>query len=148
MNSKYLMLSEAQRDGSIWTNLPTLSSSTRPCYFTVIRATLVFSSAETFEGIDILCNIPAMNYFSSSNDAPLCANLTTVDKKLFEMTLNNEIHLLTNDNLKRVEFKLQDNNGTAIAIDGDDSLEVLIKIDYFDQEEMTDKVISEQVKRL
>tara|TARA_R110000803_G_scaffold29397_2_gene67102 strand:+ start:259 stop:528 length:270 start_codon:yes stop_codon:yes gene_type:complete len=89
-----------------------------------------------------------MNYFSSSNDAPLCANLTTVDKKLFEMTLNNEIHLLTNDNLKRVEFKLQDNNGTAIAIDGDDSLEVLIKIDYFDQEEMTDKVISEQVKRL
>ena len=148
MNSKYLRLSETERVGSTWNNLPTLSSSTRPCYITIIRATLVFSVVETFEGINLLCNVPSLNYFASSNNAPLCANLTSTDKTLYELTMTNEIHLLTNDNLKRIEFILQDNNGSAVAIDEADSLEVLIKIDYFDQEEMTDKVLSEQVKRL
>ena len=148
MNSKYLRLSDTERVGATWNNLPTLSSSTRPCYITIIRATLVFSVVETFEGINLLCNVPSLNYFASSNNTPLSANLTSTDKTLYELTMTNEIHLLTNDNLKRVEFILQDNNGSAVAIDEADSLEVLIKIDYFDQEEMTDMVLSEQVKRL
>ena len=148
MNSKYLMLLEAERDGTTWNNLPTLSSSTRPCYITIIRATIILAAQGSIEGVNMLCNIPALNYFSSSNNATLCANLTTTDNTVYQMTLNNEIHLLTNDNLKRVEFLLQDDKGDAVVIGTNDSLEVLIKIDYFDQEEMTDKVLSEQVKRL
>ena len=142
------MLSEAQRAGSTWTNLPTLSSSTRPCYITIIRATVILAAQGTIEGINMLCNVPALNYFASSNYSPLCANLTTTDNTVYQMTLNNEIHLLTNDNLKRVEFLLQDHKGDAVTIGTTDSLEVLIKIDYFDQEEQTDTFLSEQVKRL
>jgi hypothetical protein len=92
--------------------------------------------------------IPTLNYTSSSNDSPIVAMLNTVDKKLYDMQHDNKIHLLTNDALKKCEFILEDNNGNVLTIDADDSLEIMIKIDYVDQERQTESYLSEVPKLL
>ena len=64
------------------------------------------------------------------------------------MQHTNEIHLLTNDALKKCEFILEDNNGASVTIDVADSLEIMIKIDYVDQDKQTENYLSEIPKHL
>jgi len=92
--------------------------------------------------------IPTLNYTSSSNDSPIVAMLNTGDKKLYDMQHDNKIHLLTNDQLKKCEFILESNNGTVVTIDGDDSLEIMIKIDYIDQVKHTNDILLEIPRHL
>jgi len=147
-NCNYLFLHETQRDGTTWSNLPTLQSSRRECYITIINCKLGFSSTETHESVNVRMIIPTLNYTSSSNDSPIVAILSTSDKKIYEIQHTNEIHLLTNDALKKCEFILEDNNGASITIDAGDSLEIMIKIDYVDQERQTESYLSELPKHL
>ena len=140
-NCNYLFLHEAQRDGTTWSNLPTLQSSRRECYITITDCKLVFDSVQTDESVNLKMVIPTLNYTSSSNDSPVVAMLNTVDKKLYDMQHDNKIHLLTNDALKKCEFILEDNNGNVITIDADDSLEIMIKIEYVDQEKDRKSVV-------
>jgi len=147
-NCNYLFLHETQRDGTIWNNLPTLQSSRRECYITITDCKLVFSSTETHESVNLKMIIPTLNYTSSSNDSPIVAMLNTSDKKVYDMQHDNDIHLLTNDQLKKCEFILEDNNGNVITIDADDSLEIMIKIEYVDQEKQTESYLSEVPKHL
>lgn len=147
-NCNYLFLHEAQRDGTTWSNLPTLQSSRRECYITITDCKLVFDSTQTNESVNLKMVIPTLNYTSSSNDSPIVAMLNTVDKKLYDMQHDNKIHLLTNDALKKCEFILEDNNGNVITIDGDDSLEIMIKIDYVDQAKETENYLSEIPRHL
>ena len=154
MHPEYLMLSNSERNGvgvtggAIWYNLPTITNSTRPCYFTVINAKLIFNTAKSHDGVNVHARLPVMNYYSSSNDEPLAVMMNTVDSKIYELLTTNEIHLLTNDNLKNVEFILHDNTGDLISIDANDSLEVCIKLEYFNQDEMANTLVSERIKRL
>jgi len=92
--------------------------------------------------------IPTLNYTSSSNDSPVVAMLNTSDKKVYDMQHDNKIHLLTNDSLKKCEFILEDNNGASITIDAGDSLEIMIKIEYLDQEKATENYLNEVPKLL
>jgi len=92
--------------------------------------------------------IPTLNYTSSSNDSPIVAMLNTGDKKLYDMQHDNKIHLLTNDQFKKCEFILESNNGTVVTIDGDDSLEIMIKIDYIDQVKHTNDILLEIPRHL
>ena len=147
-NCNYLFLHEAQRDGTTWSNLPTLQSSRRECYITITDCKLVFDSVQTDESVNLKMVIPTLNYTSSSNDSPVVAMLNTVDKKLYDMQHDNKIHLLTNDALKKCEFILEDNNGNVLTIDADDSLEIMIKIEYIDQEKQTENYLSEVPKML
>ena len=147
-NCNYLFLHEAQRDVTTWRNLPTLQSSRRECYITITDCKLVFDSTQTDESVNLKMVIPTLNYSSPSNDSPVVAMLNTVDKKLYDMQHDNKIHLLTNDALKKCEFILEDNNGNALTIDADDSLEIMIKIDYVDQERQTESYLSEVPKHL
>ena len=147
-NCKYLFLHEAQRDGTTWSNLPTLQNSRRECYITITDCKLVFDSVQTDESVNLKMVIPTLNYTSSSNDSPIVAMLNTVDKKVYDMQHDNDIHLLTNDSLKKCEFVLEDNNGNVITIDADDSLEIMIKIEYVDQEKQTESYLSEVPKHL
>jgi len=64
------------------------------------------------------------------------------------MQHENNIHLLTNDSLKKCEFILEDNNGASVTIDAADSLEIMIKIEYIDQEKQTESYLSEVPKLL
>ena len=92
--------------------------------------------------------IPSLNYTSTSNDSPTVSVLNTSDKKVFFMQHTNDVHILTNDSFKKCEFILQDNDGNIITIDAGDSLEIMLKIDYVDQQEVTNTFMSEIPKHL
>lgn len=147
-NCSYLFLHESQRDVTTWRNLPTLPNSRRECYITITDCKLVFDSTQTHESVNLKMVIPTLNYTSSSNDSPVVAMLNTADKKLFDMQHDNKIHILTNDSLKKCEFILEDNDGNVLTIDADDSLEIMIKIEYLDQEKETESYLSEVPKLL
>ena len=93
-------------------------------------------------------NIPNANYFSSDNSNPVVAFLTTTDSKVYTLGIENDISILTNDNLKSVTFDLEDNEGDEVILDSDDSVEVMIKLDYIDQKQQTDQFILELPKTL
>ena len=149
---KYLFLAEPNRNTASgnpnWQNLPTISQSSRECYLTITDATIVFSSTQTHDSLTIKMKIPSSNYFSSDNESPIVAFMDTTDDKLYRIQHENKISILTNDNLKSVEFVLEDNNGIVINMDDADSMEVMIKLDYVDQKEQTEQFILELPKRL
>jgi hypothetical protein len=152
MPSKYLFLANNQRQASpnnaVWNNLPTLSQSSRECYITIINFKIVFNSTETHSSVNVKMNIPNANYFSSDNSNPVVAFLTTTDNKVYTLGIENDISILTNDNLKSVTFDLEDNEGDEVILDSDDSVEVMIKLDYIDQKQQTDQFILELPKTL
>jgi hypothetical protein len=149
MPSKYLFLSSAQRSGYKWNNLPTISQSTRECYLTVINCKIILSSGSVaHDSVNVKMKIPSLNYFSSDNQDVSVAFLNEGQTKIFTIEHENEISILTNDNLKTVEFALEDNDGDAIDADDVESFEVMIKLDYIDQDAMVNQVLLEYPKRL
>ena len=149
MPSKYLFLSSAQRSGYKWNNLPTISQSTRECYLTVINCKVILTTASAGnDSINVKMKIPSLNYFSSDNQDVAVAFLNEGETKIFTIEHHNEISILTNDNLKTVEFALEDNLADPIDVDDVESFEVMIKLDYIDQDAMVNQVILELPKRL
>ena len=158
MPSKYLFLENAQRNLSVWDNLPTLSQSSRECYISVASAKLVFSDIPLFYAMRVKIDLPVMNYTSSSNSIPVIAllsqgtnNITssgTTENIVFELIHADQIQLLSNDNLKRVKFVLEDEDGTEIVLQSFDRLDIMLKIDYVDQLAVTNQYISEVPKHL
>lgn len=151
MVAKYLFLSHEQKSvaGATWNNLPTLSQSTRECYLTVVSAKLVFDSTTTHEGVNLKMNVPVLNYFSSDNDIPMAAMLEQgTDTKIYHLPFGNDISLLTNDNLKSISIVTEDNFGNVITLGAGDSLEVMIKLDYIDQDAMVAGYRAEMPKML
>ena len=158
MPSKYLFLVNAQRNLSVWDNLPTLSQSSRECYISVASAKLVFSGITYFYAVRLKIDLPVMNYASSSNGIPVIAMLSqgtnnitsegTTQNKVFELIHADQIQLFSNDNLKRAKFVLEDEDGDEIDIDADDRLDIMLKIDYVDQLAVTNQYISEVPKHL
>jgi hypothetical protein len=149
MPSKYLFLSSAQRSGYKWNNLPTISQSTRECYLNVINCKVIFVNNNNHDNVNVKMKIPSLNYFSSDNGDVAVAFLGQGTTNTHYLLLHeNEISILTNDNLKSVEFTLEDNNGDAISTADVSSFEVMIKLDYIDQDAMVNQVILELPKRL
>ena len=158
MPSKYLFLENAQRNLSVWDNLPTLSQSSRQCYISVASAKLVFSGITYFYAVRLKIDLPVMNYASSSNGIPVIAMLSqgtnnitsegTTQNKVFELIHADQIQLFSNDNLKRAKFVLEDEDGTEIVLDADDRLDIMLKIDYIDQLAVTNQYIGEIPKHL
>ena len=149
MPSKYLFLSSAQRSGYKWNNLPTISQSTRECYLTVINCKVILSSGSVaHDSVNIKMKIPSLNYFSSDNQDVAVAFLNEGQTKIFTIEHDNEISILTNDNLKSIDFALEDNDGDAIDADDVSSFEVMIKLDYIDQDAMVNQVLLEYPKHL
>jgi hypothetical protein len=94
-------------------------------------------------------DIPVMNYASTDNDIPMVAMLEQgADTKIYHLPTGNDIHLLSNDNLKNINIVTEDNFGNVITLGAGDSLEVVIKLDYVDQQEVTNQYISEVPKHL
>ena len=152
MPSKYLFLNSEQLtnvDGvATWNNLPVLSESRRECYINVVHACAVFSTALSHSEALLKINLPSLNYFSSSNNAPVMEYLHSDDKLMFEGVYESPIKLLSNDALKKIEIQLIDNRGEVVDIDELGSLSVVLKIDYIDQLAVTNQYISEQPMRL
>jgi hypothetical protein len=150
MPSKYLFLENAQRNLSVWDNLPTLSQSSRECYISVASVKLVFDEISLFYAVRLKIDLPVMNYASSSNSIPVIAMLSqgTTENKVFELVHADQIQLFSNDNLKRAKFVLEDEDGVEIVLDADDRLDIMLKIDYVDQLAVTNQYISETPMRL
>jgi len=153
MPSKYLFLENAQRNLSVWDNLPTLSQSSRECYISVASVKLIFDYVPLFYAVRLKIDLPVMNYASSSNGIPVIAMLSqgtnnitsegTTQNKVFELIHADQIQLFSNDNLKRAKFVLEDEDGDEIDIDADDRLDIMLKIDYVDQQSVANQYISE-----
>ena len=158
MPSKYLFLENANRNLSVWNNLPTLSQSSRECYISTSSVKLIFDEVPLFYAVKLKIDLPVINYASSSNSIPVIAMLSqgtnnitssgTTENKVFELIHADQIQLFSNDNLKRAKFVLEDEYGTEIVLDSDDKLDIMLKIDYIDQGAITNQYISEQPMRL
>ena len=158
MPSKYLFLENANRNLSVWNNIPTLSQSSRECYISTSSVKLIFDDVPLFYAVKLKIDLPVINYVSSSNSMPVIAMLSqgtnnitssgTTENKVFELIHADQIQLFSNDNLKRAKFVLEDEDGTEIVLDPDDRLDIMLKIDYVDQGAITNQYISEQPMRL
>ena len=147
MPSKYLFLNSEQLtnvDGvATWNNLPVLSESRRECYINVVHACAVFSTALSHSEALLKINLPSVNYFSSSNNAPVMEYLHSDDNLTFEPVYESPIKLLTNDALKKIEIQLIDNGADVIDIDDLESLSIVLKIEYVDQDAMANEYLSQ-----
>jgi len=158
MPSKYLFLENANRNLSVWNNIPTLSQSSRECYISTSSVKLIFDDVPLFYAVKLKIDLPVINYVSSSNSMPVIAMLSqgtnnitssgTTENKVFELIHADQIQLFSNDNLKRAKFVLEDEYGTEIVLDANDKLDIMLKIDYVDQLAVTNKYISEIPMRL
>ena len=152
MPSKYLFLSNLQvaskTGGSvIWNNLPVLSEATRECYVSILDMDVVFSATITGDEINVKCQLPSLNFFSSNNDLPNLRYLFSNDKKVFTTNLEASVELLTNDNVKRFEVQLYNSAGVLIT-NAIESINVTLKFDYVDQQEMTQQYLSQKPRTL
>ena len=149
-NCQYLYLSDDQAiigAGRVeWQNIPTLSQSSRECYITVSKIDVVFGSSQNHTDILVKGSIPTMNYKSTDNSEPLVAVLHSDEGKVFDLNIENPIHLLSNDNIKSFKISLIESDGTATG--SPDSCNVLLKIEYIDQEKQTENYLSEIPKHL
>jgi len=152
MPSKYLFLNSEQGikigNYAIWNDLPVLTESRRECYINVAHAFATFSEAQSNSEILLKINLPTQNYYSSSNDAPVMEYLQSDDNITYKAVYESPIKLLTNDSLKKIEIQLIDNNGNLIDLYYLQSLSVVLKIDYVDQQALTNQYISETPKHL
>lgn len=155
MPSNYLYLDASQRfkTGATsiaprWSNLPTISTSTRECYLTVVECSVHFSAQPTYNALNLKMNIPSRNYFSSDNEDVLVAFLEIlVDEaggNTYALRKTNEISILTNDNLKDIKFTIEDpSNENPVVLGQNDNMHVMLKLDYVDQKAMTANYIDE-----
>lgn len=152
MPSTYLQLSNLQKsvsgDTIVWNNLPTLGASTRECYIRVEQMDVIFGVALTHEEILVKANLPTSNYYSSNNDLPVVRYLSSADNKLFAPLLEGSIKLLSNDNLKRLEFQLFSSDGTIIDLTNLTSINVTLEMMYVDQKAMTETYLEEIPKHM
>ena len=149
-NCSYLYLSDLQATKTAgfvtWNNIPLLSQSTRECYVTVAKINVVFNSTQTHTDIVVKGSLPTMNYTASDNSEPLVAVIHSSDGKVFDLNIENPIHLLSNDNLKSFKITLTETDG--VATDTPDSCNVLLKIDYIDQVAHTNDILLEIPRQL
>jgi hypothetical protein len=150
MPSKYLYLSDLQSvkgDDNVvtWKNLPVISESRRECYINVVHSAVVFGNSSASDDNEILVkiNLPNINYFTSSNTAPVMAYLHSIDKTTFEQTYESHIKLLSNDGLKKVEVQLTNNKEEVINLTKLESISLVLKIDYIDKVNMTNEYLSQ-----
>jgi hypothetical protein len=54
---------------------------------------------------------------------------------VYELQLENTIQILTNDNLKSLDFVLENNAGTNFSLGASDFINIMLKLDYVDQKE-------------
>lgn len=147
---QYLYLSDAQASksagGCEWQNIPTLSLSSRECYITVVKINVLFGASQTHNDIVVKGSIPTMNYKSSDNSEPVIAVLHSDDDKIFDLNIENPIHLFSNDNIRNFKITLTETDGSATATPN--ACNVLLKLDYVNQSEQQEQFLMELPKHL
>jgi len=149
-NCQYLYLSDAEASkaaGSVtWQNIPTLSLSSRECYITAVKINVLYNDAQSHADIVVKGSLPTMNYKSSDNSEPVIAVIHSDDKKIFDLNIENPIHLFSNDNIKNLKLTLTETDGSATVTPN--ACNLLLKIDYVDQEKQQESFLMELPSRL
>jgi hypothetical protein len=155
MSSKYLFLGDAQRDktvttGGVWQNLPSLSQSTRECYLSLSEFKLDYADGGTSngQGLIIKMELPVLNYFSSDNTNVVIGFLEEDTSNEYKFSKENKIHLLTNDNLKKVKIIVTDLEGGIVDVPSTASINLVFKLEYVDQDKQTESYLLEIPKHL
>lgn len=147
---QYLYLSDAQASKSAgaveWQNIPTLSLSSRECYITVVKINVLFGTSQTHNDIVVKGSIPTMNYKSSDNSEPVIAVIHSDDDKIFDLNIENPIHLFSNDNIKNFKITLTETDGSATATPN--ACNVLLKLEYVNQQKQQESFMMELPKRI
>lgn len=147
---QYLYLSDAEATkgaGSVtWQNIPTLSLSSRECYITAVKVNVLYNAAQTHSDIVVKGSLPTMNYKSTDNSEPLLAVLHSDDDKIFDLNIENPIHLFSNDNIKNLKLTLTETDGTATGTP--DACNILLKLEYVNQEKQQESFLMELPKRI
>jgi len=150
-NCQYLYLSNDQATKSAakaeWSNIPTLSQSSRECYITAVKLNLVFSANQSHTDIIVKGSLPTMNYTTTDNGDPVLAVITSTENKTFDLNIENPIHLLSNDNIKSFAVTFTHSSGTAITATPI-GCNVILKIDYVDQVKHTNDILLEIPRHL
>jgi hypothetical protein len=92
---------------------------------------------------------PVLNYTASDNDDAVVAVLNFNSNRIFTTPdAPAKISLLTNDNLKNIEFVLATHTGANFTLGANDSLEVMFELNYIDQGAMVSNYKAEMPMRL
>ena len=147
---QYLYLSDAQASkaaGSVtWQNIPTLSLSSRECYITAVKINVLFGASQTHNDIVVKGSIPTMNYKSSDNSEPVIAVIHSDDDKIFDLNIENPIHLFSNDNIKNFKITLSETDGSATATPN--ACNILLKLEYVNQSEQQEQFLMDLPNRI
>lgn len=147
---QYLYLSDAQASKSAggveWQNIPTLSLSSRECYITAVKINVLFGASQNHNDIVVKGSLPTMNYKASDNSEPVIAVLHSDDGFIFDLNIENPIHLFSNDNIKNFKITLTETDGSATATPN--ACNVLLKLDYVNQEKQQESFLMELPKRI
>jgi hypothetical protein len=147
---QFLYLSDVQATKGAgfasWQNIPTLSLSSRECYITVAKINVLYNAAQAHNDIIVKGSIPTMNYKSTDNNDPVVAVLHSDDNKIFDLNIENPIHLFSNDNIKNLKLTLSETDGTATA--APTACNVLLKLEYVNQSEKEEQFLMELPKRI
>jgi hypothetical protein len=63
------------------------------------------------------------------------ARLSLTQPTVYELQLENTIQILTNDNLKSLDFVLENNSGTNFSLGASDFMNIMLELTYVDQKE-------------
>jgi hypothetical protein len=159
MPSTYLFLNPKNRvlgqgGKAVWINLPKLSLTSRQCYLSVAQFGFTKNAAGVDNRFMIKLNIASENYYSSDNEGVVMCSLepTRVVQPRTLFQLSNEsgfpIEILTNDNYSRLEFTLLDFNGLPFAVDDADVIDIVLKFDYPEVEEIQQTYVATMPKNL
>ena len=104
------------------------------------------TASQTHNDIVVKGSIPTMNYKSSDNSEPVIAVLHSDDDKIFDLNIENPIHLFSNDNIKNFKITLSETDGSATATPN--ACNVLLKLEYVNQSEQQEQFLMELPKRI
>ena len=111
-----------------------------------MKINVLYNAAQSHADIVVKGSIPTMNYKASDNSEPLLAVLHSDDSKVFDLNIENPIHLFSNDNIKNFKISLTETDGAATATP--DACNVLLKLEYVNQSEQQEQFLMELPKRI
>lgn len=159
MPSTYLYLNPKNRvlglNGRLlWQNVPNLSLTSRQCYLSVSQFGIQINESNVDDRFVIKMNLASQNYYSSDNDGVVvCALQATrivAPRTVYQLSVESgsPIEILTNDNYNTLEFFIIDSAGDVRLVDDADSVDVVLKFDYPDVEDVQQVYVETMPKRL
>lgn len=125
---------------------PVSNSKRAPfCKITAVQA-VVETTIDTYaeKSITLKLNVPSYNYFSNDRkEAPaMCLLIPSTEAQHYILGYEPNYSVRTRSNFEELEIKLEDPLGLTIPTSEVEHLNVLFRVDYLEQNEIKEEVIS------